>query len=185
MGGQRGEIMRSAAILLMASLPVLAQDFRIPESVERLATKATETVDVSLDGALLHLAGRFLSDKKPDEAQAKQVLSGLKGVYVRNFEFDKEGEYTWEDLEAIRSQLRGPGWSKIVGVTSKRDKEHTEVWLKTEEGHAGGIVVVAAEPKELTVVYINGTIDMEKLAELGGKFGIPKIDVQKKKPAQD
>jgi hypothetical protein len=177
--------MRIGAILLMASLPVFAQDFKIPESVEKLATKATETVDVSLDGALLQMAGRFLSDKKPEEAQVKHVLSGLKGVYVRSFEFDKEGEYTWEDLEAIRSQLRGPGWSKIVGVVSKRDKEHTEIWLKTVEGHAGGIVVVAAESKELTVVYINGTIDLDKLSELGGRFGIPKIDVGKKKPTQD
>ena len=96
--------MRIRAILLMAALPVFAQDIKMPASVERLSAKAVETVDVQLDGALLQLAGRFLSGHKPDEAKVKDMLGGLKGIYVRSFEFSQEGEYTAEDLEAIRSQ---------------------------------------------------------------------------------
>ncbi len=176
--------MRIRAILLMAALPVFAQDIKMPASVERLSAKAVETVDVQLDGALLQLAGRFLSGHKPDEAKVKDMLGGLKGIYVRSFEFSQEGEYTAEDLEAIRSQLRVPGWSKIVGVVSKKDKEHTEVYLKVEGGRVGGLVVLAAEPKELTLVHINGSISLEKLSELGGHFGVPKIDIEKN-PAKD
>jgi hypothetical protein len=168
----------------MAALPVFAQEIKMPASVERLASKAVESVDVMLDGALLQLAGRFLSGHKPDEAKVKNMLGGLKGIYVRSFEFSQEGEYTAEDVEAIRSQLRVPGWSKIVGVVSKKDKEHTEIYLKIEGGSIGGLVILAAEPKELTLVHINGSISLEKLSELGGHFGIPKVDVEKK-PAKD
>jgi Domain of unknown function (DUF4252) len=172
--------MRIRAILLMAALPVFAQEIKMPASVERLSSKAVETVDVMLDGALLQLAGRFLSGHKPDEAKVKNMLGGLKGIYVRSFEFSQEGEYTAEDVEAIRSQLRVPGWSKIVGVVSKKDKEHTEIFIKTEGSSIGGLVILAAEPKELTLVHINGSIDLEKLSELGGHFGVPKIDVETK-----
>jgi hypothetical protein len=176
--------MRIRAILLMAALPVFGQEIKMPASVERLASKAVESVDVMLDGALLQLAGRFLSGHKPDEARVKNMLGGLKGIYVRSFEFSQEGEYSAEDVEAIRSQLRVPGWSKILGVVSKKDKEHTEIYIKAEGSRVGGLVILAAEPKELTLVHINGSIDLDKLSELGGHFGIPKIDVEKK-PAKD
>jgi hypothetical protein len=41
-------------------------------------------------------------------------------------------------------------------------------------------VVVTAEPKELSVVQIIGPIDPAMLSELGGKMGIPKIEVDPK-----
>ena len=46
--------------------------------------------------------------------------------------------------------------------------------------------MVSAEPKELTIVSIVGEIDPEQLGELGGRFGIPKIELeQKKKSGKD
>ena len=41
------------------------------------------------------------------------------------------------------------------------------------------ILVIAAEPKELTIVNILGTLDPEKLADLSGEFGIPKFERSK------
>jgi len=38
-------------------------------------------------------------------------------------------------------------------------------------------VVIAAEPKELTVVSIIGSIKPEDLRDLGGNFGIPKMEI--------
>lgn len=177
--------MRAWAILLLLSLPVLAQDIKLPASLDKLASKAAESVEVTLDGALLQLAGKFLSSDKPDEAKVKHMISGLKGIYVRSFEFEKEGEYSPADVEAIRSQLRAPGWSRIVGVVSKGDHDNAEVFLKAEGDRVGGLVILAIEPKELTVVNIVGSIDLSQLSDLGGRFGIPKIELEKKKPAKD
>jgi len=82
------------------------------------------------------------------------------------------------DVEAIRSQLRGPGWSRIVGVKSIRG-ENSEVYLKKDGGQIGGLVVLDAEPKELTIVHIDGAINPEELSELGGHMGIPRMDKTK------
>ena len=38
-------------------------------------------------------------------------------------------------------------------------------------------MVITAEPKELTVVNLTGSISPEDLKALGGQFGIPKVDV--------
>jgi hypothetical protein len=153
----------------------------MPSGLEKLSGKAAESVDVTLDGNLLQLAGKFLSDKDADEAKAKKLIAGLKSITVRSFEFAKEGEYDAADIQTLRAQLQPPAWSRIVGVTSKRDSDNTEVYLKAgNDSQIGGLVVIAAEPKELTIVSIAGSIRLEDLADLGGQFGIPKLNVQKK-----
>jgi hypothetical protein len=147
-------------------------------SLDKFEARATDSVDVTLDGKLLELARAFLSSKKPKEAAIKDVVAGLKGVYVKVFGFDKEGEYTAADLDTIRTQLRPPAWSRMVGVKSKKDGEKVEVYMTMTGTQIGGIAVIATEPKQLTVVNIVGTIDLDKLVKLSGHFGIPSIEVQ-------
>jgi hypothetical protein len=80
------------------------------------------------------------------------------------------------DVDALRSQLQSPAWGRLVGVRSKHG-ENVDVYFKDGgNGRLGGIVVIAAEPKELTIVNIIGTLDPEKLADLGGEFGIPRFE---------
>jgi hypothetical protein len=76
----------------------------------------------------------------------------------------------------LRAQLRSPAWSRIVGVRSKRSGENSEVYIKTDSGKIGGLAILVTEPKELTIVSIEGAIDPDQLKQLGGHFGIPKID---------
>ena len=72
-------------------------------------------------------------------------------------------EYAPNDLEPIRSQLRQPGWDKIVGVTSRRGS-NVDVHLRYQGDTVMGLAIVAADPTELTVVNIVGSIDLEKSA---------------------
>ena len=52
--------MKIAWVVLAAlSTPVWAQEIKMPANLEKLAAKATETVDISLNGTMLKLAGRF------------------------------------------------------------------------------------------------------------------------------
>jgi hypothetical protein len=170
--------MRIATIVVCLAAPLLAaQDIKFPASLDRLADKADEVVDVTLDANLLQLASRFLSQKDADQAKVKKLVGGLKGVYVRSFEFSRPGEYAEADVESIRSQLKSPAWSRIVTVRNKRGGgDNAEVYIRTENGQIAGLTVLAAEPKELTIVNIVGLITPEDLADLGGNFGIPKID---------
>lgn len=147
--------------------------------LDKLAAKAEQFVEVTLDEKLLQLAAKFLSDKNPKEAAVKQLVGGLKGVYVRVFEFDQPGEYAPSDIEALRAQLAAPGWSKIVGVRSRREGDNVDVHLRWQDGNILGLAIIAADPKQLTVVNIIGPIDLDKLSQLEGQFGIPKLELEK------
>ncbi len=157
----------TTAFLMLGLLPLAAQEIKIPESLERLAAKAKETVNVSLDANLLQLAGNFLSTQKDGEAKVKELTGKLKGVYVRSFEFEKDGEYSDADVQPLRVQLtRERGWSRIVDVAEKN--ERTEVYVKNDGERMNGVTVIAAEPRELTVVYVDGPIDLKRLSDLAG-----------------
>jgi hypothetical protein len=169
------------AVSMALGLAVRAQDIKMPVNLDKLAQRAKESVNVSLDSSLLQLASRFLSKDDPDEVKVKNLVSKLKGVYVRSFEFDKEGQYSASDIQGIRSQLRPQEWSRIVGVTSNKG-ENTEVYVKKDGEQIGGLVVLDAEPKELTVVHIDGPINPDELTELGGHMGIPRIGLQPTHP---
>jgi hypothetical protein len=168
------QIITELALIVLVAGVGLAQDVQIPERIEKLSAKSSETVNVNLAGPLLQLAGQFLNSTKSDEQQAKNVVSKLKGIRVRSFEFAKTGEYSEADVAAFRSQLRAPAWSRIVDTESKKDGEHVEIFVKQEKDQSAGMVIIAAEPKELTIVSIDGSIDLTQLASLGGQFGIPK-----------
>jgi Domain of unknown function (DUF4252) len=162
----------------MAAL-LSAQQFKF--NLDHLAAKASETVDLSLNGATLQFAAKFLDSKDPDEAKVRKLIGGLEGIYIKTFEFKRAGEWSEADLEAIRKQLRPPEWSRIVGVKSSQDGENAEIYIRNENKKITGVAILASEPKELTVVNIAGPVDLESLADLGGHFGIPKVDVGKQK----
>ncbi len=178
--------MRIAIVFVAAALTsAWAQEIKMPAALDKLEAKAAEHTEVTLDSNMLQFAGKFLSDKDADQSKAKRIVAGLKGISVRSFSFDKEGEYSSSDVDALREELKAPGWSRVVGVTEKNG-ERNEVYLKTSSGsQIGGMVIISAEPKELTIVSLSGDISVDDLAELGGQFGIPKVEVPKGKGKEE
>src|SRR3954464_13052459 len=151
-------MMKSAAAVVVvvsmlgssrAALAGPAQDLTIPINIEKLSAKALESVNVTVDGPLLQLASQFLSSKDPEQKQVKELIGGLKGVYVRSVEFAETGQYSESDIEALRSQLKAPVWSKMVTVRSKADGDNVDVFFKMDKEKIAGLVVIAAEAKEL------------------------------------
>lgn len=166
------------AFTILALAPMAAQEINF-EKLQRLAAKAANIVDVNLDASMLQLGSKFLSPKDPDQAKVKELVKELKGLYVRVYEFGREGAYSDSDLEEIRSQLKqAAGWARIASVREGkgRERETVEVYLKKEGERIGGLTVIAAEPSELTIAHILGPLDPEKLGELGGFMGMPKVD---------
>src|SRR5512140_2574201 len=109
--------MRQTAILIVLTLlavpAVFAQRLKI-ELPAGLAERAAEPVDITLDGDLLRPASKFMSDDGSTGGRAaRDMVRNLKGIYVRSFEFDKEGEYDRGIIGKLRAQL-GPGWQKVV-----------------------------------------------------------------------
>jgi hypothetical protein len=175
-------IVISLSLFLSAATAAFAQEPRLNiDSLSSLQDKASQTVDVTLDQSMLAMATKFLSEKRSEnEAAIKQIVSGLKGVYVKSFEFDSEDAYSQQDVEPILAQLKSPAWSRIVGVTCKRkgEKENIQVYLMYANDEVKGLAAVAAGERDLTVINIIGFIDVEKLGSLCGSFGIPKFDLK-------
>jgi hypothetical protein len=157
-----------------------AQEIKLPPSFDRLASKASEVVDINLDSSLLQLAARFLSDRDADEARVKKLVTGLKSVMVKCYEFDRDNEYQESDVQDLRKQLSGPGWSRIVGVRSRRNGDNADVFIKSETDRVTGLAVIVAEPRQLVIVNIVGAINPDELRDLGGHFGIPKLEFDRK-----
>jgi hypothetical protein len=168
-------------LVVTAALVAQAQDARVQTaSLDHLAAKASQTVDVNIDGRLMRMASKLLSDKDAEEKEVKELLAGIKGIYVRSFEFEADGQYTAADVESIRSQLREPLWTRMVNVASKKDGT-LEVYIQITGETVGGLAVISTDDREFTVVNIVGPVDIQKLAKLEGQFGVPELGIEETK----
>ena len=174
------------AALLLAG-PTFAQtkgQLQLPEFAA-LADKASESVNVTLDASLLRMACRFLNaDEDPEQAAAKKLCAGLTGIYVRHYTFDNDYAYPKGDIDGVRRQLSAPGWSRIVEARSKKENTNVDVFVLLNGDKAQGLSIIASEPREFTIVNIVGSIDLEQIHDLEGKFGVPNLEIETgKKPA--
>lgn len=166
--------MRKIALLIfLAALAAPLHAQRLNLDFPALAERASESTDVTLDGPMLRLASKFLNDRDPDEHTARDLIKSLTGIYVHSYEFDREGEYDRSVVEKVRAQL-GPNWKPMVTVRSKV-KENVDIYLDMRGENIAGMLIISAEPRELTLVNLVGAIDIDKLASLEGQFGIPHI----------
>jgi hypothetical protein len=178
------KLLAAAALMMLALASARARTAQTPdgrlrlESLERVAPKAAETVSIDIDGILLKLGKSMLDDDDPDEKTVKEIIEGLRGVYVRSYEFKAEGEFRDADLSVLREQLRGPGWSRLVGVQTRgMDFDGAEFYALTSAGRVESMAVIISDPKHLIVVNVVGSIDLDKLKRLEGSLGIPRIHV--------
>jgi hypothetical protein len=159
-------------LALLVPHEALAQGARLQLGhLDRLADKAEETVDVTVDASMLKETAGFLAGKGSDTVKVQQILQGITGIYVKSFEFSAPNSYTEADVDTVRKQLAGPGWSRIVGIREKG--ELTEIYLWRDRDTNGGLAVISAESNELTIVNIVGRVDLGSLGALGSM--IPKL----------
>jgi hypothetical protein len=163
-------------LLALSAIVARAQGPRLQiDQLDQLANKASETIDVKLDERTMATTAKLFLSK--DDADIKDVLKGIKGIYVKSFTFEKEGEYSQVEVESVMSQLRGTTWSKVVAVKTKGG-DNVQVYLNMIGDQITGLAVVSIEPKEFTVVNIVGPIDLEKLSKLEGQFGVPDLGIE-------
>jgi hypothetical protein len=164
------------ALLIAAALP-----FAAPASAQTqigpdlLAAKAKQTVNFILDSATLRLATSFFTkNDQPENPGFKKLIEGLKNISVKKYTFVEEGQYQAEDLQPLRDQLRASGWGVLLGLHGSKGGS-TDIYTKSEDGHVAGLGVFKVEPKQVTVVCVEGVIDLASLANLAGHFGIPAL----------
>ncbi len=168
-------------LFLASAASTNAQDAHLRfEKLNNLESKALDVVEVNIDGKLLDLAKRTLVKVNDQDAQKiGQAISGLKGIYVRVYNFEKDGEYDIADIDEIRQQLQTPGWERLANVRSKRNNQKVDVFTMFTGDTMSGVAVVISESKSVALVNVIGPIDIDLLAELSGKLNIPKIEIEK------
>jgi hypothetical protein len=158
-------LLLAAAVAMPASAQSINLDF------PGLAEKADEMVDITLDSTMLKLASKFLSSTDHEEGAVRDMIQGLKGIYVRSYSFDKDNAYDRSVIDKVRGQL-GSNWKPLVTVRSKT-RDNVNIFADMAGEKIVGLVIISADPQEFTVVNIVGPVDIEKLASLQGEFGIP------------
>lgn len=147
---------------------------KLPE-FRSLAAKATESVNISLSPWLLHMAGSFIDDKDEDSLATKHLLAGIKSIDVRNYQFATDNAYSAADIDAVRSQLAGPGWNQIMQVHHREKNEDVDMYVLIENNVTKGFALVSSEPREFTIINIVGSINIDDLPKLQSHLHLPKV----------
>jgi hypothetical protein len=161
--------MRFVVVTVLAGmlLAPLASAQKLELKFDALAAKASDKAEVDLDGALLKLAlPQMLGKKEKDgKSPGSDWLSGVQEIHVRHYEFAQAGSYSDKDLEPLRKQVsEGSGWSRVMNVKEKA--EGAEVFVLSQGGKVGSCLILATEAKELSVVYLMGTLTLAQMKEL-------------------
>ena len=165
-------LLLGAAVL---AAPALAQDTDLPAPppVEKeLAARASDVTEVTLGKNMLAFAAKFMDGKDSDEAATRHLIEGLQGIYVREYEFDKDGQFSPDEVDQLRKYFETSEWSPIVKERQRKTGESTDVMIKLLNGESHGLFILETEPKELTIVLILGPIHMDDLGKLKGIGGL-------------
>jgi hypothetical protein len=132
---------------------------------EQFAKGASDVTEVNLDPRMLGMLGKHSSN---------DLASKMDFVVVHSYEYDKPGMYKMEDVEAYRKKLTDGSWNCFIHT---RDKdEATDICSKTsKDGQTNEMVIMTAEPKELTFVHLKGKMTLDDLRKFqNGGVGGPK-----------
>jgi hypothetical protein len=165
----------------LTAMTANAQDAHLRfDRLNGLENRAQDVVEVNIDGKLLDLAKRVMVKvNDPNSKKVAQAISGLKGIYVRVYNFEKENEYNITDIDEIRSQLNSPGWERLANVRSKKNNQKVDVYTMFTGDQMSGVAVVVSDSKSIALINVIGPIDIDLLAEMSGKLNIPKIDIER------
>jgi Domain of unknown function (DUF4252) len=151
----------AAVLAALISAPAMAQ--KLDLNFASVAAKATEKTEIDLEGPALALAKAAISSSAGADHQS--LYADIDGIAVRSYEFASTGQYSERDLDGLRKQVTdAAGWTRMLKTQDTDDD--TEIYIRKQGDKTNGFLLITAEPKELTVVHISGTVDLAKMQEL-------------------
>ncbi len=161
------------AVLFFIASTLCAQELDL-SFLKGLEAKAKEATEINLGPEQLKLMMGFTSDATKE---LQNLGKSIERVQVRTLEFDKEGMYNIAEMENLRTKLKTGDYLTFLSVKEKGG--FTEIAMRKGPKGMNGFVILAAEPRELTIINIVGELDLASLGKLAGKFGIPNMNIQK------
>jgi hypothetical protein len=136
---------------------------------EKFEQGATDVTNVNLDGKMLGMVGK---------GKGGDMAHKLNFIVVHSYTYDKPGMYKMEDVAAYRKKLTDGSWNCFIHT---RDKDGaTDICSKTAaDGETHEMVIMTAEPLELTFVHLSGKMSLDDLGKMGnnmgGDLGVPPL----------
>jgi hypothetical protein len=169
--------MRKLMLMVLMAAATIAWGQQLDLKVlDKVASKATSSTEIGMDEATLKATSASLDETNPNQVIAKKTVNGLKGFFLRSYEF-KKGDFKVDDIKPLMDQLKAPDWKRFL--RNKEEDEWVEIWWHVTNGAADGMLLVSAENSELTVINALGISepkDLAKLKDLGVPPGIPSIN---------
>ena len=166
------------SLLCIAPLASRAQasypdDNWVPQGMDALGRHASFHTDFTFDKQMLDLASGFTGDE-----DTQRIVAKLRGISVHVSRYPEPGLYNPGTLDAVRAQYRDRGWKHLVTTQSNAaaDKPgRTDLWIRFEKGNVEGMVLLLANPTNVDLIAVNGTLSPLDLMHLRGHFGIPRF----------
>jgi len=167
----RQRVIFGLIVCLCLATQACAQDAGPPAAILRtLKAKSLDSVDISFGRVSLTLLAALMDDHDPDSAAVKVLFRSLKSLSVHHYEFGADSAYASTDIGALRSQVVGPEWSRIVEVHDEARHEDVDISVAMTRDKINGVVIIATEPREVTVITANGSLDLEEIDRLRRHF---------------
>ena len=125
---------------------------------EKFAKGAKESSELNLGPKTM---GMVPSGKGGGELARK-----MKFMVIRNYVYEKVGMYSMDDVEVYRKKLNDGSWNCSIRVREKDGS--TDICSREMPGGGSEMVIIAAEPKELSFIHISGNIWLNDLQKMNG-----------------
>jgi hypothetical protein len=143
----------ASIVLLLLAFPARAQEPHLQLAhLDRLAERAAESVEVTLGGSQLQFARKLA---RLDRIGHGDKLAKMDSILVRLFEFEQAGEYAESDVEAIRMQLRAPGWARFTAASGAEE----DAFVMRRGNEILAYAALYADSRKLCVFHVTGRMD--------------------------
>lgn len=161
-----------------------------PRGTDALAANATFSTTFTFNRSMLESA----SQNMPEDLQP--LVAKLRSITVHTFRYSAPGMYGVAQLDAVRAQYSGDGWthwraekragaegsSGAIGMQDNADASgmpeagpadplRTDVWVRMKHSNVDGVVLLVANQKNVNLVVVDGMIDPLELMHLRDILG--------------
>ena len=159
-----GVAMPARATVMLSTPLTVASEVRSEAQVkddllagtEKFAEGASSVTDVNLDPSMMSMVGKN-----------SEMAHKMDFIVVHTYEYDKPGMYKMEDLDVYRKRLADGSWNCFVHTREVKSGESTDICSrKGADNETNEMVIITAEPKELTFVHMKGRMSLSDLQNM-------------------
>lgn len=126
---------------------------------EKFAQGASDVTEINLDPSTMGMVGG-------GHGRDAEMARKMNFMVIRTYKYDKPGMYSMDDFDSFRKKVTDGSWSCPIHTRSKT--ESTDICSRTAGDHeTNEMVIITAEPKELTFIHMSGKMSLNELNNMG------------------